>query len=281
MTLPILMPRAYLLGFICICFNFFLLIPAQVSAEIPACIAEQALPVRASSLEAANRLIHPQTIDGLLREYFEKQPIVIRRRNAKFYSSLMTLADVLSIIEHGRSDSDPEKPIQYGSEWKLIRRVMRDGKWWTGQLPGGNVTARIAQTAFYRHGFSLVINSVQNRLLSVYNAARSLEDALGWRVNVNMYMSPTRSQGFEVHVDWMDGVVVQVLGSKQWAVYDPVAFPLPRPDSVTPLPNMELLNRREEDRLRSNHSGTAVSFLPDMIHYSAISKEDFILAAGV
>jgi hypothetical protein len=216
-----------------------------------------------------------------LREYFEKRPVVVRRRNAKFYSALMGLSDVLSVIEHGRSDSDPDEPIQYGSEWRLIRRVMREGKWWTGLLPGGkNVTAQIAQTAFYRHGFSLVINSIQNRLLSVYSAARSLEDALGWRINVNMYMSPTRSQGFEVHVDWMDGVVVQVLGNKQWAIYDPIAFPLPRADSVTPLPNTDLLKRGSEDRMRSNQSRTAMAFLPDMVHYSASSKEDFILAAG-
>lgn len=252
-----------------------------LSGEIPMCVAEEALPVLASSVESANRLIYPKTIENLLEEHFEKQPFVVRRRSPKFYDSLIGLGDVLAVIEEGRSESDPSRRIEYGTEWKLIRRVMRDGKWWTGLLPGGeNITAQIAQAAFYRHGFSLVVNTVQNRLLGVYSAARSLEDALGWRVNVNMYMSPTRSQGFEAHVDWMDGIIVQVAGNKQWAVYDPIAFPLPRADSISPLSNSNLMNKTHEPSMKKGKGGDLLSYLPDMSNYSADSKEDFVLIAG-
>ncbi|CAN0288488.1 unnamed protein product [Ectocarpus sp. 4 AP-2014] len=42
-------------------------------------------------------------------------------------------------------------------------------------------------------------------------------------------MTPPQSQGFEAHFDWMDGIVVQLTGSKTWILYDEMVT-MPRPD---------------------------------------------------
>ncbi|CAN0376400.1 unnamed protein product [Ectocarpus sp. 12 AP-2014] len=91
------------------------------------------------------------------------------------------------------------------------------------------VSLEEARKAFRRGGFSVVINRLQRRWRGVLRASRALEDVLGQPVNANLYMTPPQSQGFEAHFDWMDGIVVQLTGSKTWILYDEMVT-MPRPE---------------------------------------------------
>jgi hypothetical protein len=51
---------------------------------------------------------------------------------------------------------------------------------------------------------------------------RHLEDALGHGVQANAYWTPRGSQGFAVHHDTHDVLVLQVAGEKRWLLYDPL-----------------------------------------------------------
>ena len=56
---------------------------------------------------------------------------------------------------------------------------------------------------------------------------RLLEEALGHSVQANSYYTPRGSQGFAVHHDTHDVLVLQVAGEKRWLLYDPlVELPL-------------------------------------------------------
>lgn len=121
------------------------------------------------------------------------------------------MLEILDIVELGRSTENPEYRIKYGPEWKLLKQVERADGFWTGVLPADKVKGALTvQQAFYKHGFSLVMNKVQAHSVGVNRMARLLEDVLGWRISINLYLSPADSQGFEVHMDWMDGIIMQV-----------------------------------------------------------------------
>jgi len=51
--------------------------------------------------------------------------------------------------------------------------------------------------------------------------ALRLKEALGVTVHVNSYLTPASSQGFSVHFDYHDALILQISGSKQWFVYEP------------------------------------------------------------
>jgi hypothetical protein len=51
---------------------------------------------------------------------------------------------------------------------------------------------------------------------------RQLEEALGHGVQANAYWTPRGSQGFAVHHDTHDVLVLQVAGEKRWLLYDPL-----------------------------------------------------------
>jgi bifunctional lysine-specific demethylase and histidyl-hydroxylase NO66 len=51
---------------------------------------------------------------------------------------------------------------------------------------------------------------------------RALEEALGHGVQANGYYTPRGSQGFAVHHDTHDVLILQVAGEKRWLLYDPL-----------------------------------------------------------
>ncbi|MFE7462609.1 cupin domain-containing protein [Streptomyces sp. NPDC057499] len=91
-------------------------------------------------------------------------------------------------------------------------------------------------------GATLVIDAVDEVIPGVQTLASDLEAALRSKVQVNLYASWTAREGFGVHWDDHDVVVVQIDGSKRWKLYGPtrtapmhldMAEPEPPPEEPT------------------------------------------------
>lgn len=114
--------------------------------------------------------------------------------------------------------TSPTEPIQYGTDWKLAKRVLRDGEYWTGvfQHNDTNLPVAAAMHAITKHGYTLILNRAQSVLPNINRAAWALEEALGWAVSVNIYVTPPGgSQGFEVG----NGSNVQCLPSVHYSSF--------------------------------------------------------------
>lgn len=72
----------------------------------------------------------------------------------------------------------------------------------------------------YAEGATIVLESLQRYWEPLTDFCRDLELALGHRLQVNAYLTPPGSQGFDVHRDDHDVFVLQVWGSKHWTVFD-------------------------------------------------------------
>ncbi|MFI8405152.1 cupin domain-containing protein [Streptomyces sp. NPDC085463] len=96
-------------------------------------------------------------------------------------------------------------------------------------------------------GASLVLDAVDELHEPVTDLAAALEQHLRTRVQVNAYASWTPTEGFGVHWDDHDVLVVQIAGAKRWRLFGPtrvkpmyqdVAAPEPPPQ--TPLAELVL-----------------------------------------
>jgi hypothetical protein len=82
---------------------------------------------------------------------------------------------------------------------------------------------------FDRHaaGASLVIAQFQEVHAPLARFCRGLEKAFLHGVQANIYLTPPDAQGFRVHFDTHDVLVLQVSGRKAWRVWDAIPFPAP------------------------------------------------------
>jgi hypothetical protein len=86
-------------------------------------------------------------------------------------------------------------------------------------------------------GGSLVISQFHELHAPLAQLCRGLEKVFLHPVQANIYLTPPGAQGFRVHFDTHDVLVMQVSGAKSWRVWDDIPFPLP--SRATPWANKQ------------------------------------------
>jgi bifunctional lysine-specific demethylase and histidyl-hydroxylase NO66 len=76
--------------------------------------------------------------------------------------------------------------------------------------------------AEWEAGATIVLQALHVNWLPLAVFCRQLEEAIGLSVQANSYYTPRGSQGFAVHHDTHDVLVLQVAGEKRWLLYDPL-----------------------------------------------------------
>ncbi len=85
----------------------------------------------------------------------------------------------------------------------------------------------------FSEGSTIVLQGLHRTWRPVNDLAARLAAELGHPVQVNAYITPPQSQGFAPHYDTHDVFVLQIAGTKQWTVHEPVtALPTAPWDTV-------------------------------------------------
>ncbi|MEV7594023.1 cupin domain-containing protein [Streptomyces sp. NPDC089922] len=150
------------------------------------------------------------------------------RRAAGDFHDLFGLADIDSLL----TDRALRRPAF---------RVIRDGRQVddTSCLHGGLLHPDVADprkiSGLLAQGATLVLQGLQELTGPLAAFGRRLGHDLGRPVNVNAYLTPAGSQGFGDHYDTQDSFIVQIHGTKQWTLKDPVVTqPLSHETGRTP-----------------------------------------------
>jgi hypothetical protein len=73
----------------------------------------------------------------------------------------------------------------------------------------------------YSSGASIVINGLHRTWKPVADLCRSLEHELTHPFQANLYLTPDGGRGLKPHFDTHDVFILQISGSKKWAIYSP------------------------------------------------------------
>jgi hypothetical protein len=146
------------------------------------------------------------SIEEFWSSVWERQPMHVGREPG-FLSSILSLKELDRIIEHATSAfADHPEPLRNFEDARLMKRVeVVDGEHWTGSWgkAESRLNLRTVKSGF-NHGFSFLLNEVQQRSRSVARLCTAIEDATGFPVNANLYLTPAGGRAFETHFDWMD-----------------------------------------------------------------------------
>lgn len=92
---------------------------------------------------------------------------------------------------------------------------------------GGDRVDLPALLARHDEGASLVVSQFHELHPPLARFCRGLEKAFLHGVQANIYLTPPGAQGFRVHFDTHDVLVMQVSGRKAWRVWDHIPFAAP------------------------------------------------------
>jgi mannose-6-phosphate isomerase-like protein (cupin superfamily) len=161
-------------------------------------------------------LVDPVEVDVFRREYWERKPLLVQRDDLGYYAGLLSLADVDSLMSTSGLLLDNLRVVLNGREMPVSQLKAAAG-----------VNSLEAAYAYYRNGYTLVLNRLDGRFEPLQRLSRRLAAEVNARFQVNVYVTPARNQGFAPHYDTHDVFVAQVHGSKKWRVASqPYELPL-------------------------------------------------------
>jgi ribosomal protein L16 Arg81 hydroxylase len=173
---------------------------------------------RRASQAALARCLDPVDAESFEADHRERRPLVVSRDEPGRFDDLLSEADVERLV--------CATAIRYPAF-----RLVREGS----QIPVGAYTAEVSWrppftgTADVRRildeweaGATIVLQALHVNWHPLAVFCRLLEDALGRGVQANAYYTPSGSQGFGVHHDTHDVLVLQVAGEKRWRLYEPL-----------------------------------------------------------
>ncbi len=160
-------------------------------------------------------LIHPHDPERFLAESWEQAPFFLTRDQPDYFASLLTLDDIDRVIttlplrdnEAGLVDASRTlQPRDYTDADGMIDAVR-----------------------MYQHhadGATIILPQLHTRLERLAAFCRGMEAEFSAHFQTNIYLTPPHAKGFKSHYDNHDVFVVQVLGSKDWKIYDtPITLP--------------------------------------------------------
>lgn len=174
------------------------------------------LPLQGADFGLA-QVIHPITPAAFFRTYWEKKPLVINRRNSKYYHELLTLDDIDRVIT-SMNLPFPEIELTNANAKKRIEH---------GSYTRKNNSIDVAKLYdLFAEGATVILPHLHIRLPSLAAFCRAMEQEFSMPYQTNIYLTPANAQGFRSHYDSHDVFVLQIAGTKNWRIYDtPIKLP--------------------------------------------------------
>jgi hypothetical protein len=178
---------------------------------------------RRAARAALARCLDPVDAETFFAEHWERRPLVVPRDERGRFDDLLSEADVERLVCSTAIRYPAFRLVREGGQLDVCEYT-RDVSW----RPSFTGTADVPRVlAEWEAGSTIVLQALHVNWHPLAVFCRLLEDALGNAVQVNAYYTPRGSQGFAVHHDTHDVLVLQVAGEKQWRLYDPlVELPL-------------------------------------------------------
>jgi ribosomal protein L16 Arg81 hydroxylase len=173
---------------------------------------------RKAAEAALARCLDPVDAETFLAGHWEQRPLVVARDQPGRFDDLLSQADVERLVCSTAIRYPAFRLVREGSQLD-VGGYTRDVSW----RPPFTRTADVERVlAEWEAGATIVLQALHVGWHPLAVFCRLLEEALGHGVQANAYYTPRGSQGFAVHHDTHDVLVLQVAGEKRWLLYDPL-----------------------------------------------------------
>jgi len=222
--------------------------------------------------DALGTLLAPVTTADFFAHYFEREMLHVERDDATVFASLYGVADVENALVLGANDRDHFSLIKRGSPpigpegLTTERSVVR---FRAARKSSRSLVDPRSVLAAFADGYTLNIKDATAFHPPLARFCNRIQTQLGIYVQANAYFTPPRAQGFEIHYDTHDTLIVQIDGVKQWQVYDPV---IPLPLEMQPFSNAAHDGKLGAPRTLTLRAGDSL-YIPHGFPHCAMTAE--------
>jgi hypothetical protein len=167
---------------------------------------------------ALARCLDPVDAETFFGEHWERRPLIVPRDEPGRFDDLLSDRDVERLGCSTANRYPGFRMVQEGRQINL-GDFAADVSWRPPFTSTVDVPRLLAQ---WEAGATIVLQALHVSWHPLAVFCRALEEALGHGVQTNAYYTPRGSQGFAVHHDTHDVLILQVAGEKRWLLYDPL-----------------------------------------------------------
>jgi ribosomal protein L16 Arg81 hydroxylase len=159
-------------------------------------------------------------------QYWERKPLVVKGGRNGYCNKILTLNDLSYVLSNQRLRKDECKvskegkilpPSLYQCDYSM--RVM--------EREVNDIVDTNKLLSLYTQGATLVFSEFNSRWYPVQQLKQEIEQAFKATVLTNVFLTNARAQGFSVHYDSHDVILLQLSGTKHWTIYSsPIELPL-------------------------------------------------------
>lgn len=159
-------------------------------------------------------LLQPLSSAEFFSEYWEEKPLLVSRSDAHYYATLLSLEEIDPLLTVLPSEmvtlANSDDPLD------IANSTRSDG------------TLDVVKACqLFSAGATLIVHEAHKQLEKLAALCRALENDIRAPFQCNLYVTPASGRGFGTHYDTHDVLLLQISGSKEWAIFDsPVRLPL-------------------------------------------------------
>lgn len=157
-------------------------------------------------------IFEPVGLDHFLSEYFEKKHLLIKRGDADFYNSVISLFDIDEVLFSQKLFSPSFRLVNSKTD------TYPDAS--TYCYKGTNVVNPKKFVQGFTEGNTLAMAGFQHLHYKLRKFCVDMENLFGHPFQTNLYLTPKDSKGFSPHWDSHDVFVLQISGTKYWKIYE-------------------------------------------------------------
>jgi ribosomal protein L16 Arg81 hydroxylase len=164
------------------------------------------------------QLLRPMQTEQFFAEYWERQPLLLKRGDEAFYRELLSAADLDDFISSGAQRYPAIRLAKSGAFFpkEAYTRDVRYGDETFHALPD---VERIFSE--YALGATVTLPALHLAWPPLGRLCAELEAQLDHSIHTNAYLTPPQTAGFTPHYDTHDVFILQIAGQKHWRLYPP------------------------------------------------------------
>lgn len=191
------------------------MLPNQSVREVRRPVPEPTTTEKSQCMKSLEKLIEPLAIGDFFQRYWGQSFIHVRGEATKF-SHLLPWTELNQILQHYPLQPDRIKLVKSSrtvpyAEFLGVSNTAR----------GWYLVKANELTNLLREGATLILNSVDDFYAPIRDLTTALERIFRIRISANMYAGWRTSNGFDLHFDDHDAMILQVAGNKRWRIYEP------------------------------------------------------------